>query len=68
MIFTLNYKDFVKGAVLAIITAILVYAQQVIAGGTFDWKLLLSTTLTAFIAYLLKNFASDSEGTFLGKK
>lgn len=64
-LFKLNLKDLSKGAIVAVISAVLVYLKQVLYGGAFDIKALGVVSLTAFIAYLIKNFASDETGSFL---
>lgn len=70
--FKLNAKDFAKGAVVAIATAVLVYlGQKVNAPGfdflTFDWTSLIGVTVSAFLGYLTKNFFSDESGKVFGK-
>ena len=66
----LNSSDFIKGAIVAIIGAVLPIIQSVIETGSFqfDWKAIGGIALTAFIAYLTKNLFTNSEGVFLGKE
>lgn len=71
-IFTLNVKDLAKGAVVAVVSAVIVYiAEQLGLPGfdftTFDWSTVVSVALTAFAGYLTKNFLSDNQGKVFGK-
>lgn len=70
--FKLNAKDFAKGAVVAIVTAVIVFlGQRVNVPGfdflTFDWSSLISVAVSAFLAYLAKNYFSDDQGKVFGK-
>ena len=60
----LNVVDFIKGFVVSLITAALVVIQATISSGvfTFDWTLIWHSSLTAGIAYLVKNFFTNSTG------
>lgn len=64
----LNGLDFLKGFVVAIISAVLVIIQNSIAAGdfSFQWSTIWQGALTAGVAYLIKNFFTNAEGT-LGK-
>jgi hypothetical protein len=55
---SLNAHDFVKGAIVAILTPTLVLIQEILSDGLFDLdaKKLLAVGLSGFTAYLLKNF------------
>lgn len=63
---TLNLKDFGKGLLLAVLTPILTIIYQSLNAGslTFDWKLIITTGVSAGLAYLLKNLFSNSNGDF----
>lgn len=70
--FSLNTSDFAKGALLAVIVAILGGLQQLFANHGFDfaswdWSLIINLAATSFIAYLGKNFTQDVNGTPFGK-
>ncbi len=70
-IFSLNAKDFAKGAVVAVATAVIVFlAEKVNAPGfdftSFDWSTLITVSVSSFLAYLTKNFLSDDGGKVLG--
>ena len=60
-LFTLNLRDFLKGAILAVVVPVLVTIQTSLAAGNivFDWKAIGISSLATFIAYLLKNFLTD---------
>jgi len=68
-LFNLNINDFLKGLILAILTAILTIIYNTIQAGSLniDWKLILMTTITTILAYLLKNLCSNSSGEILTK-
>jgi len=59
---TLNYKDWLKGLLMAFGTPILVLIQQSIDKGefTFNWKTLLMTGIGAGLLYILKNLSTSS--------
>ena len=66
--FWLNAKDFFKGLIVAIITAVLTFAVNELQTGsemneTF-WKRCLLSSGIAFLSYLLKNLFTNSEGKF----
>ena len=58
----LNWQDFLKGLVVAVLTPIFPIVQQSISNGvlTFDWHLIEVAAAGGFIAYLSKNFFTDS--------
>ncbi len=60
-LFTLNWRDFLKGLILAVVVPVLVTIQESLAAGniTFDWKTIGISSLATFIAYILKNFLTD---------
>ena len=72
-LFKLNLRDFIKGAFLAVIASVLTPVMAAANTGDFDalvsldWASIGKTALTVFIAYLLKNFISDSDGKLAGK-
>lgn len=68
----LNLDDLAKGAVVAALAALLSMTQQGLTAhgfdlASYDWKLILDLSLQAGVAYILKNFLSDSQGKVLGK-
>lgn len=67
----LNSSDFIKGLVIAVATPIvtaLAHAMNIpgFDFASFDWKSMIAIGLAAAFTYLLKNFASDSNGAVLG--
>lgn len=56
--FSLNWHDVLKAAIIATLTPVLVLIQQSIAAGVFvfDWKALGIAAVAGFVGYLLKNF------------
>jgi VIT1/CCC1 family predicted Fe2+/Mn2+ transporter len=67
----LNWADFGKGLIVAVITAILTFAYETLQAGTLFAPGSLKTVgiiaLTAMISYLLKNLFTNSTGQFLTK-
>ena len=61
----LNWLDFGKGLLVAVISAPLTVIAQTLATGSFvfDWKAIAGTAGAAFGAYLLKNLFSSPTGT-----
>lgn len=59
---SLKQKDAIKGAVVAVLTAVLTFIGQSLDAGelTFRWKSIATIALSALVAYLIKNFFSDS--------
>ena len=72
-LFRLNVRDFAKGVFLAVLAAVITPVLAAANTGDFnalislDWGKIGSTALTVFIAYLLKNLLSDSNGRILGR-
>lgn len=61
--FTLNFRDVLKGLIMAVILPVLTIIQTSISAGslTFDWKLIGLTAAGGFVAYIIKNFLSPAE-------
>lgn len=74
-LFKLNGRDLLKGAVVAVVSAILaalgVLVNCVSACAPLiseaNGKYILGVAFTAFISYLAKNLATDDQGKVLGK-
>lgn len=67
----LNWSDFAKGLVLAVIVAFIGVIEQALTAhgfdfGAYDWSGIVTVCLEAFGAYLAKNLLSDSNGAVLG--
>jgi len=56
--FSLKFRDFLKGALMAVLVPCLLIVQQSLDKGefTFNWKAIGMTAVGSFVAYLLKNF------------
>ena len=61
----LGKSDFVKGLLIAVLSAVLVAVQQGLSTG-IDWTQMWHIALTAGIAYLIKNLLTTSDGKFAG--
>lgn len=59
--FTLQLRDFLKGAMLAIIASVAPLIQATLNAGelTFNWKAIGITSIGTFVAYIIKKFALD---------
>ena len=60
--FSLNWNDFLKGLIVAVIMPVLAIVQNSIAEGelTFNWRLIGLTAIGGLVAYLIKNFLTDN--------
>jgi hypothetical protein len=69
--FNLNWRDAARALIMAVLGAAFVTLQQLIDTGAElnkgSFKLIGMSAITAGVAYVIKNFFSNSEGTFLGK-
>lgn len=61
--FSLNAMDFLKGALLAVLTPVLTIIIDTLNAGslTFDWKNIGIVAASTFAAYLLKNFLAPAQ-------
>lgn len=65
-LFKIDWKDFLKGLILGVGTPLIYLAQELLPTfGLNQWQ---QVALSAFIAYIIKNFISDSNGNILGKE
>jgi hypothetical protein len=65
--FALNWMDLLKGLLVAVIGAILTGIYEAITAGSLTWtwaffQPIMLTGVAAGIAYLIKNFLSNSSG------
>jgi hypothetical protein len=67
--FALNYVDIIKGCIIAILTPCVVIIQASLDAGIwiFNWKQIAMAAVGGFIAYIAKNFLSDSQPKNEGK-
>ena len=64
----LAQNDYLKGLFVAILTAVLSFVYQALTDDSvIELNLVLHTALTAGVAYLLKNLATDTNGKIGGK-
>ena len=56
---TLNLRDFIKGAILAVIVPALLTIQQSLGKPPIEWKLIGTTAIVTFIGYLIKNLLTN---------
>lgn len=61
-LFSLNTKDFLRGLIVGILTPVFVIVQQSVVAGnlTFDWKAIGIAAIGGFLAYISKNFITDT--------
>lgn len=69
-IFTLNKSDFLKGLIIAVITAVITILYNTVQVGSlsFDWKAISTAAASAALAYIMKNLLTNSEDEFLKKE
>lgn len=69
-IFTLNKSDFLKGLIIAVLTAVITVAYNTVQTGTlaFDWKAISTAAASAALAYIMKNLLTNSDNEFLKKE
>lgn len=61
--FSLNTRDFLKGLLIAVLTPVITVIIQSLEAGNlkFDWTAIGVTALSAFLAYILKNFLATPQ-------
>ena len=61
--FSLNMRDALRGFVIAVLTPIIVIAQQSLESGvfTFNWKISLTAGIAGGLAYLTKNLFTPAD-------
>jgi hypothetical protein len=61
--FALDWRDIIKGLLVAVITPVFTIIESSIRAGslTFNWTSIGYTALAAGMAYLLKNFLTPSQ-------
>lgn len=60
--FWLNARDFLRGALLTVVTAVLTAIYTSFTAGTFtiDWKVQKQIAMVTFLGYIIKNFLEPS--------
>ncbi|MDD5353541.1 MAG: hypothetical protein PHS93_10300 [Candidatus Omnitrophica bacterium] len=69
----LNWKDFLKGLLVAVIAAFLTGAYEALQAGTIEftwafWQPIVIAAAGAGLAYIIKNLIQNSEGDILKKE
>ena len=65
--FKLNWRDLVKGLVVAVLSSLMTLGIQALqAGGEFDFKVVAQVALSSGLGYLLKNLATDEDNKLGG--
>ncbi len=61
MKYTLKTRDFIKGALMAILVPAIYIIQSSLDAGvlTFNWKQIAIASISGLLAYLIKNFFTD---------
>tara|TARA_R110000868_G_scaffold154729_1_gene380860 strand:- start:11299 stop:11538 length:240 start_codon:yes stop_codon:yes gene_type:complete len=67
---TLNSKDWIKGLVVAVLTAIITVVYNTIQTGALmlDWKAISIAAISAALAYITKNLLTNSNDQLLTKE
>ena len=60
---SLNWNDFGKGLLMAVLTPVLVLVQQSVDAGSlvFNWKSLAIAAVAGGVGYLIKNFFTPNK-------
>jgi len=68
-LFRLSSKDLIRGLIVAVLTAILPFIQEITTTQNLeiDWGKVASIGIMAGIGYLIKNFLTDDTGKLGGK-
>lgn len=56
-------NDYVKGAVIAVVSAVISTVIQGLQVGAIDWAMVVNVSSIAFLSYLLKNLATEKTPT-----
>ena len=64
---SLNTKDFIKGLFLSVLTSVLTIIYSSLQSGslTIEWKAVGTAAITAALAYITKNYLTNSEDQIL---
>lgn len=67
--FSLKTRDFIKGALMAVVIPCLLVIQQSIDNGewSFNWKLIAMTAIGSFVGYIIKNFTDSPKVVITAK-
>lgn len=64
---SLNSVDYIKGLIMAVLTAVITVIYTSIQAGSivFDWKVIAMSALSAALAYITKNLLTNSQNKML---
>lgn len=67
---TLNLKDFLKGLLVAVLTAVVTIIYNTVQASSlaFDWKAIGTVALASAIGYIVKNLFTNSNNEFFKKE
>lgn len=67
-LFSVGVRDFGKGLVVAVISAVVTFVYGVVNSGTLsiDMHQVLVVAVASALGYVCKNYLSDDSGKFLG--
>lgn len=65
---SINWRDIVKGIAMAVLVPVIGYVEQVVSSGNFNFDVptLEKLAIAGFVAYLVKQFGTSSQGNLLG--
>lgn len=65
-LFKLAAFDWIKGAIVSVLVAVLTYVQQLLTEGShISIKMILTTSITSLIGYMIKQLMTDDNGVIL---
>lgn len=69
-LFSVGFRDFVKGLIMAVISAVLVVIQETVSNGSlsFHWQTIGKIALLTAITYITKNWLTNSKDHFMTKE
>ena len=65
-IYSLGLNDAVKGLVMAVLAGVVTFIYGSLGTG-IDWNEVLQVAISSGLAYIIKNYLTDSEGKLLGR-
>ena len=60
-------NDYVKGAVIAVASAVISTIIQGLQSGSVEWSMVINVASISFLSYLLKQLGTDESGKIVGK-
>lgn len=65
-LFKLAAFDWIKGAIVSVLVAVLTYVQQLLTEGShISIRMILTTSITSLIGYMIKQLMTDDNGVIL---